>query len=62
MRKKIDCHTEKIESVELIRQAKRRGVAVTCETGPHYLILCDEDLKDEGRFKMNQCICVFGFN
>ena len=47
------CHISTKESVELIRQAKKRGVKVTCETGPHYLLLCDEDLKDEGRFKMN---------
>lgn len=39
--------------MELIRQAKKSGVDVTCETGPHYLILCDEDLQNEGRFKMN---------
>lgn len=47
------CHISTKESVELIRQAKRDGVNITCETGPHYLILCDEDLKEEGRFKMN---------
>ncbi len=47
------CHISTKESVEIIRQAKKRGVNVTCETGPHYLILCDEDLKEEGRFKMN---------
>ena len=47
------CHISTKESVELIRQAKARGVKVTCETGPHYLVFCDEDLKDEGRFKMN---------
>ncbi|MDE7350580.1 MAG: dihydroorotase [Muribaculaceae bacterium] len=47
------CHISTKESVELIRQAKARGVNVTCETGPHYLVFCDEDLKDEGRFKMN---------
>lgn len=47
------CHISCKESVELIRQAKARGVNVTCETGPHYLILTDEDLKDDGRFKMN---------
>ncbi|MBQ9913786.1 MAG: dihydroorotase [Clostridia bacterium] len=47
------CHISTKESVELIRQAKKRGVNVTCETGPHYLILCDEDLQEEGRFKMN---------
>lgn len=47
------CHISCKESVELIRQAKARGVNVTCETGPHYLILTDEDLKEDGRFKMN---------
>lgn len=47
------CHISTKESVELIRQAKKRGVKVTCETGPHYLVFSDEDLKDEGRFKMN---------
>ena len=47
------CHISTKESVELIRQAKKNGVDVTCETGPHYLILDDSDLKEEGRFKMN---------
>ena len=47
------CHISCKESVELIRQAKAQGVDVTCETGPHYLILTDEDLKEDGRFKMN---------
>jgi len=47
------CHISTAESVELIRQAKKRGVNVTCETGPHYLILCEDDLQEEGRFKMN---------
>ena len=47
------CHISTKESVEIIRQAKKRGVNVTCETGPHYLILCDEDLQEDGRFKMN---------
>ena len=47
------CHISTKESVELIRQAKKRGVDVTCETAPHYLILTDMDLKEEGRFKMN---------
>lgn len=47
------CHISTKESVELIRNAKKRGVLVTCETGPHYLTFCDEDLKEEGRFKMN---------
>ena len=47
------CHISTKESVELIREAKRRGVKITCETGPHYLTMCDMDLKEEGRFKMN---------
>ena len=47
------CHISTKESVELIRQAKARGVDVTCETAPHYLILNDMQLQDEGRFRMN---------
>ncbi len=47
------CHISCAESVALIREAKRRGVRVTCETGPHYLALCEDDLQEEGRFKMN---------
>jgi len=47
------CHISTKESVELIREAKARGVRVTCETGPHYLTLCEDDLCEEGRFKMN---------
>lgn len=47
------CHISTKESVALIRDAKERGVKVTCETGPHYLTFCDEDLQEEGRFKMN---------
>lgn len=47
------CHISTKQSVELIRQAKARGVKITCETGPHYLTMCDMDLKEEGRFKMN---------
>lgn len=47
------CHISTKESVKLIRQAKADGVDITCETAPHYLILCDKDLKEEGRFKMN---------
>ncbi len=47
------CHISTKESVELIRKAKAEGVDVTCETGPHYLVLCDEDLQEDGRFKMN---------
>lgn len=47
------CHISTKESVELIRQAKAHGVNVTCETAPHYLVLCDEDMREDGRFKMN---------
>lgn len=47
------CHISTKESVQLIREAKARGVKVTCETGPHYLTFCDEDLQEHGRFKMN---------
>lgn len=47
------CHVSTKESVALIRQAKREGVDVTCETAPHYLLLCDEDMAEDGRFKMN---------
>ena len=47
------CHVSTKESVELIRQAKRRGVDVTAETAPHYLLLTDADLQEDGRFKMN---------
>lgn len=47
------CHVSTAESVNLIREAKKKGLPVSCETGPHYLTMCDEDIKDEGRFKMN---------
>ena len=47
------CHISTRESVELIREAKARGVRVTCETAPHYLVLCEDDLQEDGRFKMN---------
>ena len=47
------CHISCRESVELIRRAKREGVNVTCETGPHYLLLSEDELQEEGRFKMN---------
>ena len=47
------CHISCEESVELIRSAKRHGVNVTCETAPHYLLLCEDDLQEDGRFKMN---------
>lgn len=47
------CHISTKESVEIIRQAKKSGINVTCETAPHYLILSDEDLREDARFKMN---------
>ena len=47
------CHVSAKESVELIRAAKAEGVDVTCETGPHYLLMNDMDLQEDGRFKMN---------
>lgn len=47
------CHVSAKESVEAIREAKARGVDVTCETGPHYLTLDDSQLSEDGRFKMN---------
>ena len=47
------CHISTKESVDLIRQAKAEGLPVTCETGPHYLVLCDTDLRDDGGFRMN---------
>ena len=47
------CHISTKESVELIRKAKADGVDISCETGPHYLVFNDMDLKEEGRFKMN---------
>lgn len=47
------CHISTKESVELIRRAKAEGLNVTCETGPHYLVMCDADLQEDGRFKMN---------
>lgn len=47
------CHVSAKESVELIRRAKADGVDITCETGPHYLVLDDSDLQEDGRFKMN---------
>lgn len=47
------CHVSTKESVELIREAKAEGLDVSCETTPHYLVLTDEDLQEDGRFKMN---------
>lgn len=47
------CHISTKESVELIRKAKAEGVDITCETAPHYLVLDDSNLEEDGRFKMN---------
>ncbi|MGI6175874.1 MAG: dihydroorotase [Christensenellales bacterium] len=47
------CHVSTKESVALIRQAKEQGLRVSCETAPHYIALCDMDLEEHGRFKMN---------
>ena len=47
------CHISTKESVDVIRRAKAEGVDVTCETGPHYLTMCDLDIGEDGRFKMN---------
>lgn len=47
------CHISTKETVQLIREAKARGVKVTCETGPHYLIFTDIDLEEDARWKMN---------
>ncbi len=47
------CHISTKESVDLIRRAKKEGVNITCETGPHYLLLDDSCLQEHGRFKMN---------
>ena len=47
------CHISAAKSVELIRQAKRSGVDVSCETAPHYLFFCEDELREDGSFKMN---------
>ena len=47
------CHISTKESVEIIRKAKAEGVDITCETGPHYLVMDDSMLQEDGRFKMN---------
>ena len=47
------CHISTKESVALIRKAKAEGLPISCETAPHYLVYCDADLRDEGRFRMN---------
>ena len=46
------CHISTKESVDLIREAKKSGVNITCETAPHYLTLIDSEKEDSGRFKM----------
>jgi dihydroorotase len=47
------CHVSTKETVDLVRQAKKEGLPVTCEVAPHYLYFTDLDLQDYGRFKMN---------
>lgn len=47
------CHISTKESAEVIRRAKAEGLDISCETGPHYLLLSDADLQEDGRFKMN---------
>ena len=47
------CHISTKETVDIVRQAKAKGLPVTCETGPHYLAFCDMDLQEHGRWKMN---------
>ena len=47
------CHISTKETVDLIRKAKAEGLDITCETGPHYLVMDDSDLQEDGRFKMN---------
>ena len=47
------CHISTKETVDIIRKAKAEGVDITCETGPHYLVMNDMDLQEDGRFKMN---------
>ena len=47
------CHISTKESVDIIRKAKAEGLDITCETGPHYLVMNDMDLQEDGRFKMN---------
>ena len=47
------CHVSTKESVEILRQAKKSGLDVSCETAPHYLVLTDADLKEDGNYKMN---------
>ena len=50
------CHVSTKESIDIIRKAKEDGLNITAETAPHYLVLCDEDLQEDGRFKMNSTL------
>ena len=47
------CHISTKETVDIVRKAKAAGLKVSCETAPHYLALCDMELQEHGRFKMN---------
>ena len=47
------CHISTKESVDIIRKAKKQGLNVTCETAPHYLLMDDSYLQEDGKFKMN---------
>ena len=47
------CHASTKESIQLIREAKKAGLPVSVETAPHYLVFCEDDVKDSGDFKMN---------
>ena len=47
-------HVSTKRSVELIRQAKKEGLNVTCETAPHYFSLSEEDIVElNAKYKMN---------
>ena len=47
------CHVSTRESIELVRKAKEEGLDITCETAPHYLTISNDQVEDDGRFKMN---------
>lgn len=47
------CHVSSAKTLEAVREAKARGIDVTCETAPHYIAFCEEDIADDGKFKMN---------
>ena len=53
------CHISTKESVSLIRDAKASGVNITCETAPHYLTFSEEDVRDDGRYRMNPPIRAY---